>query len=70
MAKARAHRTRITIEVAPEVEREIAEWVVSEGRGVSNLLRRVLTDIVDQRVTAREAAARRRLPIQKQQLTA
>ena len=70
MAKARVHRTRITIEVAPEVESEIADWAAAEGRGVSNLLRRVLTDIVDRRVTAREAAARRRLPIQKQQLTA
>lgn len=71
MATTRAHRERITIEVDPDVWHEIAEWAAAEGRGVSNLLRRVLSEIVDQRVTAREAAARRvRRPVQKQQLTA
>jgi hypothetical protein len=68
MAKARVHRerTRITIEVDPQVRDEIAEWANAEGRKVSNLVRRVLSEIIDRRVTAREAAARRRLPIQKQ----
>jgi hypothetical protein len=66
MAKAHRERTRITIEVDPQVRDEIAEWAAAEGRKVSNLVRRVLSEIIDQRVTAREAAARRRLPIPKQ----
>jgi hypothetical protein len=66
MAKAHRERTRITIEVDPQVRDEIAEWAAAEGRKVSNLVRRLLGEIIDQRVTAREAAARRRLPAQKQ----
>jgi hypothetical protein len=64
MAKAQVCRTRITIEVDPVVQQKIAQWAVSEGRPVSNLLRRVLSELVDQRTAVRGAAASR--PIQKQ----
>jgi len=58
MAKDKVHRERITIEVDPDVRQEIAEWAVSEGRPISNLLRRVLSELVDQRTAAREHEAR------------
>ena len=57
MAKAQVRRTRITIEVDPVVQQKIAQWAVSEGRPVSNLLRRVLSELVDQRTAVRGAAA-------------
>jgi hypothetical protein len=69
MAKARV-RSRITIEVAPDVRDKIAEWAVSEGRGVSNLLRRVLSDVVNKRMAARSREAVANTPVQKQQLSA
>src|SRR5262249_36310638 len=59
-------RERLTVELAPDVRQQIEQWAASEGRPISNLLRRVLSEIVDQRVAARGAAARRRLPSQKQ----
>jgi hypothetical protein len=64
MAKERVIRSRITIEVDPVTQHKIAQWAVSEGRPVSNLLRRVLSEIVDRRTAAGETAARG--PIQKQ----
>jgi hypothetical protein len=57
MAKARAIRSRITIEVDPVIQQKIAQWAVSEGRPVSNLLRRVLSELVDQRMAAKGVAA-------------
>jgi hypothetical protein len=68
MARERVIRSRITIEVDPDTEREIARWAISEGRPVSNLLRRVLSEIVDQRLAAKGARVSR--SIEKQQLTA
>jgi len=59
----RAHRERITVEVNRDLRQEIARWAVSERRTVSNLLRGVLSDVVNERI-ARGAAARG--PIQKQ----
>ena len=61
--KVRAHRERITVEVNRDLRQEIARWAVSERRTVSNLLRGVLSDVVNERI-ARGAAARG--PIQKQ----
>jgi hypothetical protein len=55
MTKERVIRSRITIEVDPDTEREIARWAIAEGRPVSNLLRRVLSEIVDQRLAAKGA---------------
>jgi hypothetical protein len=68
MARERVHRSRIMIEVDPDTDREIKRWAVSEGRPVSNLLRRVLSEIVDQRLAAKGARVSR--SIEKQQLTA
>jgi hypothetical protein len=67
MAKERAIRSRITIEVDPVIQQEIAQWAVSEGRPVSNLLRRVLSEIIDRRMAAQGTATRRPIP---KQLTA
>jgi hypothetical protein len=49
MTKARVHRTRVTIELDPAVQQKIAQWADREGRPVSNLLRRILSELVDQR---------------------
>jgi len=43
------HRTRVTIELDPAVQQKIAQWADREGRPVSNLLRRILSELVDQR---------------------
>jgi hypothetical protein len=59
MAKARTVRSRITIEVDPVIQQKIEQWAQSEGRPISNLLRRVLSEIVERRTTARDAAASR-----------
>lgn len=68
MARERVRRDRIMIEVDPDTHREIVRWAVAEGRPVSNLLRRVLSEIVDQRLAAKGARISR--AIEKQQLTA
>ena len=59
-------QARIAFLLDPHLRQEIEQWAVLEGRTISNLLRRVLSEAVDQRMAARGAAARRRLPIQKQ----
>jgi hypothetical protein len=59
MAKARTVRSRITIEVDPVIQQKIEQWARSEGRPISNLLRRVLSEIVDRRAAAGEVAASR-----------
>ena len=66
MAKERAQRNRITFEVDPETQREIERWAISEGRPISNLMRRVVSELVDQRSAARARGAAARGPIQKQ----
>jgi hypothetical protein len=70
MAKERAQRNRITFEVDPETQREIERWAISEGRPISNLMRRVVSELVIQRTAARARGAAARGPIQKQHLTA
>jgi hypothetical protein len=65
MARERVHRDKVTVELDPDVRREIARWAVSEGRGVSNLLRRVLSDVVNERMAARSRGAVANTPIQK-----
>jgi hypothetical protein len=57
MAKERTHRTRITVEVDPKVDAFLKQWAREEGRGLSNLLRRVLSAIADKRMAARDALA-------------
>jgi len=52
MAK-RVDRSRITIEVDPEVKTFLEGWAREEGRGLSNLLRRLLSGIADKRMAAR-----------------
>ena len=52
MAK-RVDRSRITIEVDPEVKAFLEGWAREEGRGLSNLLRRLLSGIADKRMAAR-----------------
>jgi len=59
--KVRAHRERITVEVNRDLRQEIARWAVSERRSVSNLLRDLLTDAVNERMPARMAARGERL---------
>ena len=61
--KVRAQRERISVELGPDLRQEIARWAVSERRTVSNLLRNLLTDAVNDRMAAQGTAARR--PIQK-----
>ena len=70
MATEKTYRdqARIALLLDPNLRQEIEQWAVLEGRTISNLLRRVLSEAVDQRMAAR--AAGRRLPIQKQQLSA
>jgi hypothetical protein len=55
MAKERTPRTRITVEVDPKVDAFLKQWAREEGRGLSNLLRRVLSAIADKRMAARDA---------------
>jgi hypothetical protein len=52
MAKARVDRSRITIEVDPKVKAFLEGWAQEEGRGLSNLLRRLLSGIADKRMAA------------------
>jgi hypothetical protein len=58
MVKEKVHRERITIEVDPDVRAFLAGWAQEEGRPLSNLLRRVLSSIADERAAAREQQAR------------
>jgi hypothetical protein len=53
--KERTHRTRITVEVDPKVDAVFKQWARDEGRGLSNLLRRLLSAIADKRMAARDA---------------
>jgi hypothetical protein len=53
MAKARVDRSRITIEIDPKVKEFFEGLAQDEGRGLSNLLRRLLTGIADKRMAAR-----------------
>jgi len=53
MAKQRVQRSKITIEVDPKVRALLEGWAQEEGRGLSNLLRRLLTGIADKRMAAR-----------------
>jgi hypothetical protein len=53
MAKERVHRERITFEVDPKVKAFLDSWAQEEGRGLSNLLRRLLSAIADKRMAAR-----------------
>ena len=53
MAKQRVQRSKITIELDPAVRRFLEGWAQEEGRGLSNLLRRLLSAIADKRMAAR-----------------
>jgi hypothetical protein len=53
MAKARVDRSRITIEVDPKVKEFWERRAEEEGRGLSNLLRRLLSGIADKGMAAR-----------------
>jgi hypothetical protein len=64
MAKPRIRRERLTIEVSPDVRQEIVQWAVAEERTISNLLRHVLGELIDQRLAAKLTAVNR--PIRKQ----
>jgi CopG-like RHH_1 or ribbon-helix-helix domain, RHH_5 len=64
MAKFRVREERITITLGRSLRQEIAQWAVSERRTVSNLVRGLLSDLVDERMTTRGTAASR--PIQRQ----
>jgi hypothetical protein len=55
MTKERVHRERITFEVDPKVGAFLKQWAQEEGRGLSNLLRRLLSAIADKRMAARDA---------------
>jgi hypothetical protein len=59
--KVQPHRQRITIEVNRDLRQEIARWAISERRTVSNLLRDLLTDAVNEQMPARMAARSERL---------
>ena len=52
MAKQRVQRSKITIELDPAVRRFWEGLAQEEGRGLSNLLRRLLTGIADKRQAA------------------
>ena len=64
MAKPRVRRERLTIEVSRDVRDEIVQWAVAEERTISNLLRHVLGELIDQRMAAKVAGDRG--PIRKQ----
>ena len=51
--KARVQRARIMVELDPKVKAFWEGEAQEEGRGVSNLLRRLLTAIADKRQAAR-----------------
>jgi len=65
--KVRAHRERIAFELDRNLRQEIARWAVSERRSVSNLVRDLLTDAVNERMAERLAARGPAGRIQKQQ---
>jgi hypothetical protein len=53
MAKERVERSRITFEVDPHVRAFLQGWAQEEGRGLSNLLRRLVSGIAGERMAAR-----------------
>ena len=53
-ADRRAQWKRITVEVDPKLDAFLKQWAREEGRGLSNLLRRLVTAIVDKRMAASE----------------
>jgi hypothetical protein len=54
--KVRPHRERIAFEIGRDLRQEIARWAVSERRTVSNLVRDLLTDAVNEQMPERMAA--------------